>query len=110
LTNVEKSPILTAPLSQAAGGRGVCEARSGQAVFADKEDAGYQTIRAGIQRGRDYILHESNRFSMMPFIANWPYTREMIKFGVLPPDHDLKTPIDPYETDRQYWKLFGPEE
>ncbi|MCL2305143.1 MAG: polysaccharide lyase family protein [Planctomycetaceae bacterium] len=110
LTNVEKSPVLTAPLSKAAGGRGICETKSGQAVFPDKEDADYQTIRAGIQRGRDYILNESNRFSMTPFIANWPYTREMIRYGVLPDDHDPKTPIDPYETDRQYWKLFGPEE
>ena len=106
LTNVAKSPILTAPLAVSAGGRGICEARSGQAVFASKDDADYQTIQAGIQRGRDYILHESNRFSMTPFIANWPYTREMIRYGVLPPDHDIKTPIDPYETDKKYWDLF----
>ena len=108
LTNVEKSPILTAPLGPSAGGRGICEAGSGQPVFADKEDADYQAIRAGIQRGRDYILQESNRFSMTPFIANWPYTREMIRYGVLPRDHDPKTPIDPYETDRKYWQQFGP--
>ncbi len=105
LSNVEKSPILTAPLSEAAGGRGICEKKSGQPVFAGKDDADYRTIQAGIQRGRDYILHESNRFSMKPFVANWPYTREMIRYGVLPPDHDLKQPIDPYETDRKYWQL-----
>ena len=30
----------------------------------------------------------------------------MVRFGVLPSDHDLKSPLDPYETDRRYWELM----
>ena len=30
----------------------------------------------------------------------------MKRYGILPPDHDPNTPIDPYETDRAYWKSF----
>ena len=100
LTTPEKSKILLGPLAKDAGGNGRCRGT----VFADTNDPDYQTILAGIERGRRYILEESNRFSMTPFVANWPYTREMIRYGVLPPDHDIRRPIDPYETDRRYWE------
>ena len=102
LSDPEKSKILLGPLSKDAGGNGRCSGT----VFADKNDPDYRTILAGIERGRRYILEESNRFSMKPFIANWPYTREMIRYGVLSPDHDVKQPIDPYQVDRQYWELL----
>jgi len=100
LTTPEKSKILLGPLAKEAGGNGRCQ----EVVFADTNDADYQTILAGIERGRHYILEESNRFSMKPFVANWPYTREMIRYGILPPDHDIRRPIDPYDTDRRYWE------
>lgn len=104
LSYPEKSRLLQSPLAQNAGGSGRCEQVSGKLVFANGDDPDYQTILAGIQRGRDYILNESNRFSMKPFVANGPYTREMKRYGVLPIEHDLKSPIDPYETDRKYWE------
>ena len=108
LTTPEQSKILLGPLAKDAGGNGRCRGTGrdagGNAVFADTTDPDYQTILAGIERGRSYLLEESNRFSMTPFVANWPYTREMIRYGVLPPDHDIRQPIDPYETDRRYWE------
>ncbi|MDR1957515.1 MAG: hypothetical protein LBQ54_00425 [Planctomycetaceae bacterium] len=100
LTSPEKSKILLGPLRREAGGTGRCS----EPVFADTNDPDYQTILAGIERGRRYILDESNRFSMPTFVANWPYTREMIRYGVLPRNHDAKNPIDPYEVDRRYWE------
>ncbi|MDR1964280.1 MAG: hypothetical protein LBQ50_10915 [Planctomycetaceae bacterium] len=101
LTHPEKSLFLTAPLSKTAGGKQHC----GQAVFENTEDADYKLLLAAIERGRRYILEESNRFSMKPFYANEAYTREMIRYGILPPDHDrTKTPIDPYAIDRKYWE------
>ena len=107
LSTPEISKILLGPLAKEAGGNERCNSRSGsEPVFADTNDPDYKTILAGINRGRQYILEESNRFSMTPFVANWPYTREMIRYGVLPPDHDIKQPIDPYETDRKYWELL----
>jgi len=100
LTSPEKSKILLAPLSKAAGGNQRCS----EIIFADTNDADYKTILTGIERGRRYILEESNRFCMKPFIANMPYTREMIRYGILPPNHDAKQPIDPYQIDRLYWE------
>ncbi|MDR1492008.1 MAG: hypothetical protein LBT05_04725 [Planctomycetaceae bacterium] len=100
LTSPEKSNVLRAPLSKAAGGTQRCP----EIVFADKNDPDYQAIFAGIERGRRYILEESNRFDMKPFIANTPYIREMIRYGILPPNHDPRQPIDPYQTDRRYWE------
>ena len=100
----ENSRILKGPLAKEAGGSGTCAVRSGKTVFSDKNDENYQKILAGIERGREYMTKESSRFGVEPFYANWPYTREMIRYGVLPKDHDPKSPINPYETDRMYWE------
>ena len=104
LTMPEKSKILLGPLAGNAGGNERCKSADNKPVFADTNDPDYLTILAGIKRGQRYILEESNRFSMKPFVANWPYTREMIRYGVLPADHDVTQPIDPYETDHKYWE------
>ncbi|MDD3586907.1 MAG: hypothetical protein PHQ75_06955, partial [Thermoguttaceae bacterium] len=110
LSRPEKSKMLRAPLAGTSGGFERCKQTlpdgSKKAVFADKNDSDYKTILAGINRGRNYILHESNRFSMKPFVPHPAYVNEMIRYGVLPPDHDPKKPIDPYETDRKYWATF----
>ena len=112
LSRPEKSKMLRAPLTADAGGFGRCMQTAADGtvtpVFASTDDPDYRTILAGIERGRNYILHESNRFSMTPFVPDKSYVREMIRCGVLPADHDPKSPIDPYETDRKYWaKLHG---
>ena len=101
LSYPEKSRVLRGPLVKEQGGFGRCKDFS-----LTKDDEAYKVILAGIERGRRYILEESNRFSMKPFIANAPYTREMIRYGVLPPNHDPKSPIDPYATDRKYWEML----
>ena len=107
LSRPSKSKILRTPLAKSAGGFGRCvekTADGGQrSVFADTNDPDYRVILAGIERGRAYILNESNRFSMSPFVPNPAYVREMKRRGVLPPDHDPKAPLDPYATDRKYW-------
>ena len=97
----ERSLMLCAPLAKGAGGLQRC---GGEVVFADKNDPDYQKILAGIQRCHDYIA-SGTRPNIQPFYANRTYTREMIRYGILPPDHDYKTmPIDPFETDRKYWE------
>ena len=109
------SQVLLAPLSKEAGGLGLCKpyrAKDGAAVGADSplftstDDPDYRTILAGIERGRKYILEESNRFCMGRFVPAPSYVREMKRYGILPPDHDPNAPIDPYETDKAYWKSF----
>jgi hypothetical protein len=101
----EKSWFLLAPLADSVGHRQRCKSADGEPVFKDTTDPDYQILLAAIQKGRDYILTESNRFCQTPFHPNEAYTREMIRYGILPPDYDrLKTPLDPYETDRKYWE------
>ncbi len=110
LSRPEKSKILRAPLAKEKGGFGKCVETTPDGtqkpVFEDVDDPDYQTILAGVQRGRDYILHESNRFGMEPFVPNPAYVREMKRYGVLPEDWDEKQPLDPYTTDRKYWETF----
>ena len=110
LSRPDKSRIVRAPLAVESGGLGVCrDVRpdgSEVPIFESTDDPDYQTILAGVQRARDYILNESNRWTMKPFVANPAYIREMKRYGVLPDDFDEKTPIDPYELDRKYWEKF----
>ncbi len=116
LSYPEKSKVLRAPLSKEAGGLGKCEAASGKKVFADTNDPDYQRILKYIERGRRYILEEDNRFSMLHpspnngpdcpqhFTPRWGYIREMIRYGILPPDTSPKASIDPYDVEGRYWQ------
>ena len=116
LSYPEQSKVLRGPLSKSAGGLGTCEAKSGKVVFKDTSDPDYQTILAGIERGRRYILEEDNRFSMWDpspnngkdcpkrFVPRWAYLREMIRYGLLPVDADPNASYNPYELDRLYFE------
>ncbi len=118
LSYPELSKVAQAPLSKAAGGLGVCEAKSGMAVFRDKNDPDYQAIVAAVARGRRHILEENNRFCMInpspnngencpvQFVPRRDYVREMIRYGVLPVDHDFNASVDPFELDKAYWRTF----
>ncbi|NLX55683.1 MAG: hypothetical protein GXY58_11270 [Planctomycetaceae bacterium] len=118
LSYPELSKAARAPLARQAGGLGVCQAKSGEAVFQDKTDPDYQVIVAAIARGRRHILEENNRFCMInPSPNNGPdcpvqyvprrdYVREMIRYGILPVDHDFNASIDPFELDQAYWRSF----
>ncbi|MHB8897561.1 MAG: serine hydrolase [Thermoguttaceae bacterium] len=118
LSYPELSKAARSPLAKAAGGLGVCEARSGQAVFKDQSDGDYRVIVAAVARGRRHILEENNRFSMINasanngpecpvrFVPRRDYVREMIRYGVLPVDHDFGASVDPFALDQAYWKTF----
>ena len=118
LSYPEQSKVARGPLAKEAGGLGVCEEKSGKTIFADKNDPDYQKILSYVARGRRYILEENNRFTMVldspnngencpkRFVPRADYARELKRYGVLPPDWDLKAPLDPYETDLKYWKTF----
>ena len=112
----EQSKIVRAPLAKEAGGLGVCQAKSGKVIFADKNDKDYQTILAAVARGRKFILEECPRFCMsyssvnngpdcpQRFFARPEYIHHMIQYGVLPENFDPKTSVDPFELDQKYWK------
>lgn len=117
LSYPEKSRIFRGPLPVEAGGMGRCRQKdeSGKwvpvEVFKDKNDPDCQKILACVERGKKFITEERTHFSLrdVPFVPNPWYAREMVKYGVLPPDYKEGTPIDPYETDRKYWKSLWSE-
>ena len=38
------------------------------------------------------------------FVPRRDYVREMIRYGVLPVDHDFAASVDPFEMDKTYWE------
>lgn len=95
------SPLLLGPLPKTAGGWGSCSHR-----FQGKDDPDYQILLNTMLNSKKQ-LDAKPRYGMPGFSPNRQYIREMKKFGVLRPDSGLSAaPIDVFETDRRYWKLF----
>ena len=42
----------------------------------------------------------------MKYTPRRDYVREMIRYGVLPVDHDFNASVDPFELDKAYWEMF----
>jgi len=105
LSYPEKSMILLAPLAKEAGGYGWCNDNYGQSVgFRDAGDPDYQSILQAI-RAAKARQEKAGRYDMPYTRPNEHYVRWMKRFGVLPESFDpAKDPIDPYETDRAYWR------
>jgi mono/diheme cytochrome c family protein len=95
------SLFLRAPLAAAAGGLQRC----GQPVFKDKEDPDYLVILDRIEAA-SRRLREEKRFDMAGFRPNRYYIREMQRLGILPGDLPTDAAVDPYATDRAYWRTF----
>jgi hypothetical protein len=95
------SPMLLGPLAESAGGWGTCEHQ-----FSSKDDPQYQALLAAMQNGKRQ-MDQVARFGTTAFKPNRQYVREMKRFGVLKPEFNLdREPIDIFETDQRYWKLF----
>lgn len=104
LTRPEKSLLLLAPLSKAAGGLDLCGA-GGAPVFADAEDSDYQAMFHHILAGKNYLEKELTRFDMPNFMPRIEYFREMKRYGILPASFDpANEKFDVYEMDRKYWE------
>jgi cytochrome c553 len=101
LTQPDKSVLLLAPLSNEAGGYGLCNNPS--PVIADKNSEIYKTILAGIERAK-VRLDEKKRFDMPGFVPRPEYIREMKKYGILPADHDPSQVVDVYDLEQRYWR------
>lgn len=99
LSRPDKSLILLAPLAQVAGGFQRC----GQPVFASPADPDYQAILALCREGQRH-LNTIKRFDMPNFRPLPWYTREMQRYGILPPTLALNTLIDVYATDQAFWR------
>jgi len=101
LSRPELSPLLLGPLPKAIGGWGTCPSQ-----FSGKADISYQVLLKAISREKTR-LDNVPRFGTPEFKPNRQYIREMVKFGILPPDFDFnKDSIDVFGTDQRYWELF----
>ena len=105
LSRPEKSLIALAPLSQNAGGWGLCRNKDGKPapVFSATDEADYQKLLAMVTAGKEN-LDRIKRFDMPGFRPRPGYVREMKRYGVLPADLAPGAAIDVYATDQAYWK------
>jgi hypothetical protein len=104
LTRPEKSLALLAPLAKAAGGYGFCVTADKQSVFADTRAPDYVKMLETIRTAHDR-LNEIKRFDMAGFKPNFPYIREMKRYGILPANFNPNLDsVDVYATDRAYWR------
>ena len=108
LSRPAKSPVLLAPLSQQAGGWGLCKRDAGgqtaQSVFTTVEDPDYRAMLASIQAATAE-LDRIKRFDMPGFKPNEHYVREMKRYGILSDDFDAAVDsIDVYQIDQAYWR------
>lgn len=101
MSRPELSPLLLGPLPKAAGGWGSCPHQ-----FGGTDDPDYRSLLATIRKNKKQV-EQVPRFGMPGFRPNRQYIREMKRFGVLSPEFDLsRQPIDFFEMDQRYWKLF----
>jgi hypothetical protein len=105
LTRPDKSLLLLAPLSKAAGGYGVCGGTGAApaGVFADTNDPDYRILFESV-RATKAALDGMKRFDMPGFRPGPEYVREMVRYGILPRASDADGAIDVYAADRVYWQ------
>ena len=106
LTRPEKSMILLAPLTEAAGGWGLCrypKTKERVTVFANTADPDYQKLLAMCVAGKNK-LDEMKRFDMPGFQPRIEWVREMRRYGVLAANVSPTDPIDYYATEKEYWQ------
>jgi hypothetical protein len=106
LSHPEKSIMLLAPLSERAGGWGLCrdpQTKEPVTVFADSQDPDYQKLLAWCAAGQDR-LERIKRFDMPDFKPRLDWVREMKRYGILPASAGPNDALDVYATERRYWE------
>jgi hypothetical protein len=123
MTHPEKSLMLLAPLSKEAGGYGLCRKRKADSafkrrkgepdkappatVFASTDDPDYQALLAELTRMSTYLREKRIFGNAEDWRPVESVTQALKHYRILPPDWDrLNDPFDPFEIDRQYYRLF----
>ncbi len=104
LSRPDMSLLLRAPLAKEAGGLAWCD----KDVFADPQDPDYQLLRAAIVAASEHLA-EIKRFDMPGFRPNVYFTRQMQRYGILPPEQDPLAPFNFRAVERDYWNAFHHE-
>ncbi len=114
LTHPLESRLLRRPLARSAGGEATVEPgakkdkrRGGHViVFRRADDPDYKALQREVLECVER-LEAMGWYGTKRFRPNEYWIREMIRYGVLPADFDAQNdPIDPYEVDRRYFRLF----
>jgi hypothetical protein len=112
LDHPEKSMMLLAPLSEEAGGLGICDDIPGitqsAPVFHSKNDPRWQQLRADM-KATAATFREITTFERPGFIPSPHYIREMKRAGALPRDWQPGDPIDLFEVERRYLQKWWPK-
>lgn len=104
-TRPADSPVLVAPLSKKAGGRGGV---SHPSVFKSTDDADYKTVLAAITKARDYLAAHNPRYTDKNYKPRGAYYGALLRRGIVGKDDDL-TNFDAFEADKKYWdKVIDP--
>ena len=74
-------------------------------MFEDTSDTDYREVLGAIESASQQH-RAAKRFDMAGFRPNDHYLIQMQHHGVLPKDLPPTEPIDPYATDRAYWRSF----
>ena len=74
-------------------------------VFASADDPDYGRLLAGV-RAAAGRLENIKRFDMAGFIPRPAYLREMLRYGLLPADHNPASPVDYYALEERYYRTF----
>ena len=99
LSRPAMSSLLRGPLATQAGGWGSC----GDEVFTSTDDPDYVALLELCTAGSEH-LQRIRRFDMDGFRPPAAYVREMKRYGVLSADLPGDALVDPYTTDRAYWR------
>ncbi len=106
LSRPEKSLLLLAPLSNQAGGWGLCRATNATtsaAVFSDTGDPDYQILLGMCKAGQGQ-LDRITRFDVPSFQPRSDWVREMKRYGILKADSPPVQGADVYDIERRYWE------
>jgi len=106
LTRPEKSLMLLAPLAESAGGWAICrdpKTKQPQTIFADTADPDYQTLLTQVRAGQSRLA-QAGRFDMADFRPRKDWVREMIRYGVLPPNTEPAAVADFRAVEQRYWQ------
>lgn len=106
LSRPEQSLMLLAPLAREAGGWGLCQGGSTnaiQAVFAANSDPGYRAIHGMIEAGARFLASH-RRFDMAGFVPRQDWFREMKRYGMLGDCARPEDVRDVYVAEQAYWR------
>ena len=106
LSAPENSLLLLAPLSQEAGGWGLCrdpKSRESVAVLPSTGDPDYQTLLAMCAAGKDRLT-AIKRFDMPGFSPRTDWVREMDRYGILRQKFMPENECQVYTIERRLWE------